>query len=123
LRRQSTGDIHPLVRQTLKSLEDVMKESAKKVAVSNPPGGVPANPATAPLSGQPTDAAAPRPADEKIRMRAYEIYRERGGRVGDDMSDWLRAEREYLEHPVRGQPIAGDADHRAADSARTSVRR
>lgn len=35
------------------------------------------------------------PADEQIRMRAYEIYCERGGRVGDDMSDWLRAEREY----------------------------
>jgi hypothetical protein len=36
-------------------------------------------------------------ADEQIRMRAYELYRERGGRVGDDMGDWLRAEREYLE--------------------------
>ena len=28
-------------------------------------------------------------------MRAYALYRERGGKVGDDMSDWLRAEREY----------------------------
>ena len=34
---------------------------------------------------------------EQIRMRAYELYRERGGKVGDDMADWLRAEREYLE--------------------------
>jgi hypothetical protein len=29
-------------------------------------------------------------------MRAYELYRERGGRFGDDMADWLQAEREYL---------------------------
>jgi hypothetical protein len=37
-------------------------------------------------------------ADEEIRMRAYELYRERGGRVGDDMADWLQAEREYHGH-------------------------
>ena len=36
-------------------------------------------------------------AEEQIRMRAYELYRERGGIRGDDLSDWLRAEREYLE--------------------------
>ena len=36
-------------------------------------------------------------AQEQIRLRAYELYRERGGRVGDDMADWLQAEREYLE--------------------------
>jgi len=37
------------------------------------------------------------PADEQIRMRAYELYRERDGRAGDDVADWLQAEREYLE--------------------------
>jgi hypothetical protein len=36
-------------------------------------------------------------ADEQTRLRAYELFRERGGIVGDDMGDWLRAEREYLE--------------------------
>ena len=36
-------------------------------------------------------------AQEQIRMRAYELYRERGGKVGDDMADWLQAEREYFE--------------------------
>lgn len=40
-------------------------------------------------------------AEEQIRMRAYELYRQRGGKVGDDMSDWLQAEREYLEHVRR----------------------
>jgi hypothetical protein len=34
-------------------------------------------------------------------MRAYELYRERGGRVGDDMVDWLQAEREYRERASR----------------------
>jgi hypothetical protein len=41
-------------------------------------------------------------AQEQIRLRAYELYRERGGRVGDDLADWLQAEREYLER-VRGE--------------------
>ena len=40
-------------------------------------------------------------AQEQIRLRAYELYRERGGRVGDDMADWLQAEREYFER-LRG---------------------
>jgi len=34
--------------------------------------------------------------DEQIRMRAYELYRQRGGRNGDDINDWLRAESEFL---------------------------
>jgi hypothetical protein len=31
---------------------------------------------------------------ELIARRAYEIYEERGGRHGDDINDWLRAEAE-----------------------------
>lgn len=31
---------------------------------------------------------------EMIARRAYEIYEERGGRHGDDINDWLRAEAE-----------------------------
>jgi hypothetical protein len=34
------------------------------------------------------------PSDEEIRRRAYEIYLERGGLPGDELDDWLRAERE-----------------------------
>jgi Protein of unknown function (DUF2934) len=34
------------------------------------------------------------PSDEEIRRRAYEIYLERGGLPGDEIDDWLRAERE-----------------------------
>ena len=32
--------------------------------------------------------------DEKIRRRAYEIYRERGEQPGRELDDWLQAERE-----------------------------
>ena len=40
------------------------------------------------------------PRHEKIRIRAYEIYMERGGEPGHDLDDWLQAERE-LELKVR----------------------
>jgi hypothetical protein len=54
-----------------------------------------------PVGSDPAELHAPQidgsEAQEQIRLRAYELYRERGGRVGDDMADWLQAEREYLE--------------------------
>jgi hypothetical protein len=34
------------------------------------------------------------PSEEKIRHRAYEIYRERGAVPGGELDDWLWAERE-----------------------------
>ena len=34
------------------------------------------------------------PSHEEIRCRAYEIYLERDGLPGDELDDWLRAERE-----------------------------
>jgi hypothetical protein len=34
------------------------------------------------------------PSHEEIRCRAYEIYLERNGLPGDELDDWLRAERE-----------------------------
>ena len=37
-----------------------------------------------------------RPDDDMIRVRAYEIYVQRGYH-GDPMEDWLRAERELIE--------------------------
>ena len=35
-----------------------------------------------------------KPSCEEIRLRAYEIYLERGGLPGDDLDDWLQAERD-----------------------------
>lgn len=36
------------------------------------------------------------PNDEEIRVRAYEIYIERGGGHGSDLEDWLVARQELL---------------------------
>jgi DUF2934 family protein len=33
-------------------------------------------------------------ADEQFRLRAYEIYLERGEQPGRELDDWLQAERE-----------------------------
>ena len=32
--------------------------------------------------------------EQEIRNRAYEIYRQRGEQPGDEVDDWLQAERE-----------------------------
>ena len=34
------------------------------------------------------------PSREEIRLRAYEIYLDRGGVPGNELDDWLQAERE-----------------------------
>jgi hypothetical protein len=47
-------------------------------------------------------------ADEAIRARAYELYLKRGdGSAGDEMNDWLEAEREY--HERRGESGGAEA--------------
>lgn len=46
-------------------------------------------------------SGAPRangPSPEQIQRRAYEIYLERGGTDGQDMADWLEAERQLRGH-------------------------
>lgn len=53
---------------------------------------------TRPVELQPEDAAVTNVADQDlIRIRAYEIYLERGGMPGDELDDWLRAERELQD--------------------------
>jgi hypothetical protein len=37
------------------------------------------------------------PTMGRIRVRAYEIYVERGSEPGRDLEDWLRAEKELTE--------------------------
>jgi hypothetical protein len=41
------------------------------------------------------------PTYDQIARRAYEIYQERGGTEGQDIDDWLRAERELREERER----------------------
>jgi hypothetical protein len=37
------------------------------------------------------------PSQQEIAQRAYEIYTERHGAPGDEISDWIMAERELME--------------------------
>jgi hypothetical protein len=37
------------------------------------------------------------PTREEIELRAHQIYVERGGAPGQDVEDWLQAERELIE--------------------------
>jgi hypothetical protein len=37
------------------------------------------------------------PTREEIELRSYQIYVERGGAHGQDVEDWLQAERELIE--------------------------
>ena len=48
----------------------------------------------------PREAPIAGPGDDEIRLRAYELYLERGGQHGDPGEDWLRAERELIERRV-----------------------
>ena len=34
--------------------------------------------------------------EERIRIRAHQLYQERGSQTGHDIEDWLQAEREIL---------------------------
>ena len=38
---------------------------------------------------------------EKIRLRAYALYEQRGREDGHDLEDWLRAESEVTERKAR----------------------
>jgi hypothetical protein len=40
-----------------------------------------------------------RPTPEQIQLRAYEIYLERRGAPGNELQDWVQAERELLPKP------------------------
>lgn len=43
-----------------------------------------------------TDVNSQTPVEERIRMRAYELYEQRGGVEGDAESDWYQAETEIV---------------------------
>jgi hypothetical protein len=50
---------------------------------------------TDPVQSHAEDTSAKHtPSREEIRLRAYEIYLERGSLPGNELDDWLQAERE-----------------------------
>ncbi len=44
--------------------------------------------------------------EEKIRLRAYELYLRRGAKPGDALEDWLRAESEIVSERVVQAPVS-----------------
>ena len=42
-----------------------------------------------------------RPTEEQIRQRAHEIFVQHGRQPGHDMDNWLQAEYELMQLPVR----------------------
>ena len=56
------------------------------------------------------------PNHDEIRRRAYEIYLERGGLPGQELEDWLQAEREiesaaYFMRATIGERTDRDISH------------
>jgi hypothetical protein len=66
-----------------------------------------------PIQSRAEDASANRtPSHEEIRLRAYEIYLERGGLPGNELDDWLQAERELDPAAIakaEGFSVSGEA--------------
>jgi hypothetical protein len=44
-------------------------------------------------------SAKSRPTPDQIQLRAYEIYLERCGAPGNELQDWVQAERELIQKP------------------------
>ena len=44
---------------------------------------------------------------EKIALRAYELYQDRGGQNGRDLDDWLQAETEVLSEAEQQDKLSG----------------
>jgi hypothetical protein len=65
------------------------------------------------------DTTSPRKSlshEDRIRLRAEEIYRQRGNRPGSAMEDWLRAESEIREKEARAIDEALEESFPASDS-------
>jgi hypothetical protein len=57
---------------------------------------------------------------EQIERRAYELYLDRGAEDGNDLADWLAAERELTKLPEQSNSAAPKARAAAAGLQATS---
>jgi hypothetical protein len=77
------------------------KTAGVRTKKSNPKAASVAKTAAPPAVTPPSDASASNgngvPSVELIRVRAYEVFLARAGAPGDEVSDWLIAEREIME--------------------------
>ena len=53
--------------------------------------------------------------DQRIRLRAEELYRQRGNRLGSPLDDWLLAEKEIREEEDRAIDEASEESFPASD--------
>jgi hypothetical protein len=67
-------------------------------SVMDRPSGTQEPPGSTTTSNQ-AGPAQPEPTTEQIAQRAYEIYQSRGGTEGQDIDDWLEAERQLRRGP------------------------
>jgi hypothetical protein len=56
--------------------------------------------------------------EERIRLRAESIYRQRGNRPGSAIADWIRAEREIREADERAIDEAAEESSHSAEIVR-----
>lgn len=54
------------------------------------------------------------PTRDEIALRAYQIYLERGGAPGNEVEDWIRAERELLGENGKATGENGKSRRKAA---------
>ena len=69
-------------------------------------------PAPADTKERPIDS---RSREERIRLRAQELYRLRGDRLGSAIDDWVRAEEEIREAEERAVDEASEDSFPASD--------
>jgi DUF2934 family protein len=71
------------------------------------------------------DAATATPDRERVAVRAYELYLARGAGDGEELDDWLCAERELYSEESREAPasVAGARQARRSDEEMSASRR
>jgi Protein of unknown function (DUF2934) len=55
--------------------------------------------------------------EEYIRLRAYQLYEQRGRQNGHDVEDWLQAEAEVFGKKPRASAEKKESDTKAANAA------
>lgn len=78
------------------SLSTMPNIEVKKPTITQENGTTGMQERTPPPANQEVEPIRPTITEDAIRQRAYEIYSRRDGTPGDEVSDWLQAERELL---------------------------
>ena len=97
---------HPNTLSPLGAVESGKKKEMRMSSKPKEHQNVESHATSAPRGEAVNTPAANLPRLEEIRVRAYEIYTERGSQPGHELDDWLQAERELgpeVRHARAGQ--------------------